>query len=130
MQQGQSLGLEGCLTFLLRGLGGWVGGWAGDRKMEENEAVRRRCCTSHVGGWVGGWVGGRTHRRMEVGREEVGGPAAAATSSGVGKEAENRPEVRLVVGALGKRREATPDLLRRWVGWVERGERGGWNALL
>ena len=37
--------------------GGWVGGWVGDRKEEEIEAVRMSCWTP-MGGWVGGWVGG------------------------------------------------------------------------
>ena len=32
---------------------GWVGGWV-DGKVEENEAVRMRCCRLWVGGWVGG----------------------------------------------------------------------------
>ena len=30
----------------------------GDRKEEEDEAVRMSCCGLQVGGWVGGWVGG------------------------------------------------------------------------
>ena len=31
----------------------------GDGKMEENAAVRMRCCERGVWvGWVGGWVGG------------------------------------------------------------------------
>ena len=36
---------------------GWVGGWVGDRKMEENEAVRMSYWNVGVE-WVGGWVGG------------------------------------------------------------------------
>ena len=38
---------------------GWVGGWVGDRKVEENEAVRMSYW--ELGVWVGevgGWVGG------------------------------------------------------------------------
>ena len=53
-------------------VGGWVGGWVGDRKVEENEAVRMRCCGFHRGGWVGGkggWVGGW----VKVGGGRVGG---------------------------------------------------------
>ena len=52
-------------------MGGWVGGWVGDRKVEEDEAVRMNYCelgVGWVGGmsclsheqedrWVGGWVG-------------------------------------------------------------------------
>ena len=34
-------------------MGGWV-----DRKIEEIEAVRMRCCNVGVDGRVGGWVGG------------------------------------------------------------------------
>ena len=30
-----------------------VGGWVGDRKIEENEAVRMRCWVLGLGGWVG-----------------------------------------------------------------------------
>ena len=35
-------------------MGGWV------EQVEEDEAVRVRCCELGVGGWVGGWVGGFT----------------------------------------------------------------------
>ena len=35
-------------------MGGWVGGWVGDGKVEENEAVGVRCV---AGGWVGGEIG-------------------------------------------------------------------------
>ena len=31
----------------------WVGGWVGYGKVEENEAVRMRCCGLGEGGWVG-----------------------------------------------------------------------------
>ena len=30
----------------------------GNRKIEEDETVRMRCCLLEMGGWVGGWVGG------------------------------------------------------------------------
>ena len=39
------------------GLFGEVDGWVGNRKIEENEAVRMSCWMSYMGGWVGGWVG-------------------------------------------------------------------------
>ena len=35
-----------------------MGGWVGDRKVEEKEAVGTSCWTLWAG-WVGGWVGGR-----------------------------------------------------------------------
>ena len=38
-------------------LGGWVGWWVGDGKVEEKEALRMSYCKQGVGGWVGGWVG-------------------------------------------------------------------------
>ncbi len=41
----------------------WVGGWV-DRNIEENKAVRMRCCLLE---WVGGWVGGRTYQLDEAG---------------------------------------------------------------
>ena len=61
--------------------GGWVGGWVGDRKVEENEAVRMSYWNVYgwvgrggkgglnellgtVGGWVGGWVGGGLTRTV------------------------------------------------------------------
>ena len=36
---------------LFEWVSGWVGGWV--EKVEEEQAVRMRCC----GFWVGGWVG-------------------------------------------------------------------------
>ena len=35
-------------------MGGWVGGWMGYGKVEEEQAVRMRCCGWGVGGPVGG----------------------------------------------------------------------------
>ena len=59
-------------------MGGWVGGWVGDRKIEEEQAVRMSCCLSEglggveekkkvvwVSGWMGGWGGWRRKRRFE-----------------------------------------------------------------
>ena len=58
-------GLGSPHVFGLEEVGGWVGGWLNellsisislwDRKVEENEAVRRSYCE---GGGSGGWVGG------------------------------------------------------------------------
>ena len=39
-------------------VGRWVGGWVGNRKIEENEAVRMGNCEV----WVGGWVAGKRRR--------------------------------------------------------------------
>ena len=50
------LGLDFVLN-LLEEVGGWVGGWVGGGWVgwvEEDEAVRMRCCMSYMGGWVGG----------------------------------------------------------------------------
>ena len=54
-----------------------MGGWVGDRKVEEDEAVRMSYCEigvggwvdgwEEVGGWVGGWVGGGTYIRVIFG---------------------------------------------------------------
>ena len=32
------------------------GGWVGDRKVEENEAVGMSYCELELGRWVGGWL--------------------------------------------------------------------------
>ena len=40
----------------------WVGGWVGDRKVEENGAVRMCCWICRV--WVGGWVGWEERRTV------------------------------------------------------------------
>ena len=37
-------------------VGGWVGRWI-NRKEEEEQGFRMRCCGLLGGGWVGGWVG-------------------------------------------------------------------------
>ena len=56
----------------LKWVGGRVGGWVDDRKVEEIEAVGMRCCRGEEGGlrvkswilkgkvdgWVNGWVSG------------------------------------------------------------------------
>ena len=41
-----------------------MGGWVGDRKVEEDEAIGMSYWKVWVVGWVGGWVGeGRLTRR-------------------------------------------------------------------
>ena len=51
-------------------MGGWVGGW--DRWIEEEKAVRMRCCELWMGGWVGGWVN-ELFSYIKEGRGERGG---------------------------------------------------------
>ena len=56
-------------------LGGWVGGWVGElclhRKVEENEAVQRRCCLWGLGGWVGGTYLHSIHPPLSIAGDPV-----------------------------------------------------------
>ena len=58
-------------------MGGWV------EEIEENEAVKLRCCGSLGGGWVGGWVGGRTLDGFiaEVSKRDILSSSISSSSS-------------------------------------------------
>ena len=89
----------------------WVGGWVG--WVEEEQAVRMRYCMLWVGGWVGGWEGRRTRSHFLI-------PSSL-------KEAAGRTGSKPITFMS----KAWPLCWEREVGgWVEEGEKGGWNEVL